>query len=233
MSILDLLNKYRYEIKLNKTGLYNFVTGGNKELAGEGFNYNKFMAANYDIFEYVNYEEKRKMFNHDEEKIINNFPSFQDHQSGEIIYIPYLEPFINRYYANDYQLVTLKQHQVYLNSYAKTIDKVIELYGIQPYNSQFSSLQLVGQDDESYYFYHDDFKTVYQFNGQNYRIANEINLIDRYTKEYPNLNLIKEAMVKLANSQDDEEILEFLYENKFVGDKTYKKLIKKLKKVSK
>ena len=37
MSILDLLNKYRYEIKLNKTGLYNFVTGGNKELAGEGF----------------------------------------------------------------------------------------------------------------------------------------------------------------------------------------------------
>mgnify|MGYP000404874408 FL=1 len=40
-------------------------------------------------------------------------------------------------------------------------------------------------------------------------------------------------MVKLANSQDDEEILEFLYENKFVGDKTYKKLIKKLKKVSK
>ena len=74
---------------------------------------------------------------------------------------------------------------------------------------------------------------VYQFNGQNYRIANEINLIDRYTKEYPNLNLIKEAMVKLANSQDDEEILEFLYENKFVGDKTYKKLIKKLKKVSK
>ena len=261
MSILDLLNKYRYEIKLNKTGLYNFVTGGNKELAGEGFNYklktpedlfayevilngirtkiaidecyNKFMAANYDIFEYVNYEEKRKMFNHDEEKIINNFPSFQDHQSGEIIYIPYLEPFINRYYANDYQLVTLKQHQVYLNSYAKTIDKVIELYGIQPYNSQFSSLQLVGQDDESYYFYHDDFKTVYQFNGQNYRIANEINLIDRYTKEYPNLNLIKEAMVKLANSQYDEEILEFLYENKFVGDKTYKKLIKKLKKVSK
>ena len=261
LDIEDILNKYRYEIKLNKTGLYNFVTGGNKELAGEGFNYklktpedlfayevilngirtkiaidecyNKFMAANYDIFDYGNYEEKRKMFNHDEEKIINNFPSFQDHQSGEIIYIPYLEPFINRYYANDYQLVTLKQHQVYLNSYAKTIDKVIELYGIQPYNSQFSSLQLVGQDDESYYFYHDDFKTVYQFNGQNYRIANEINLIDRYTKEYPNLNLIKEAMVKLANSQDDEEILEFLYENKFVGDKTYKKLIKKLKKVSK
>ena len=154
MSILDLLNKYRYEIKLNKTGLYNFVTGGNKELAGEGFNYklktpedlfayevilngirtkiaidecyNKFMAANYDIFEYVNYEEKRKMFNHDEEKIINNFPSFQDHQSGEIIYIPYLEPFINRYYANDYQLVTLKQHQVYLNSNTKTTSSLFK-----------------------------------------------------------------------------------------------------------
>ena len=210
MSILDLLNKYRYEIKLNKTGLYNFVTGGNKELAGEGFNYK--LKTPEDLFAY--------------EVILNGIRT-------KIAIDECYNTFINRYYANDYQLVTLKQHQVYLNSYAKTIDKVIELYGIQPYNSQFSSLQLVGQDDESYYFYHDDFKTVYQFNGQNYRIANEINLIDRYTKEYPNLNLIKEAMVKLANSQDDEEILEFLYENKFVGDKTYKKLIKKLKKVSK
>lgn len=261
MKILDLLNKYRYDVKLNKTGLFNFVDSGSKELIEEGFNYkvkspedlfayevilngirtkiaidecyNKFMAANYDVFEYVNYEEKRKMFNHDEEKIIHNFPSFQDHQSNETIYIPYLEPFVNRYYANDYQLVTLKQHHIYINEYPKMIDNIVKLYGIQPYNSKFSSLQFIGQDDESYYFYHDDFKTVFQFNVQKYHITNEINFIDKYTKEYPNLDLIKEAMTLLANNQDDDNILEFLYENKFIVEKTYKKLIKKLKKVSK
>lgn len=261
MRILDLLNKYRFEIKLNKTGLFDFVNNGNKELKAAGFSdkiktpedlfayevvlnglrtknaidecYNKFMAANYDIFEYVNYEEKRNMFNRDAEKIIHNFPSFQDCHSKEVIYIPYLEPFINRYYENDYQLVTLKQHRLYLEQYPKIIDNIVELYGLQVYNSKFSTLQLVGQDDENYYFYHDDFKTVFQFNNQSGHITNEINLIDKYTKEYPSLDLIKEALSYLANGQNDEEVLEFLYENKFIGEKTYQKIGKKLTKESK
>ena len=257
MKILDLLSKYRYEVKLSKTGLFNFVDSGAKELVAQGFSYkvkspedlfvfevilnglrtkaaidecyNQFMAANYDVFEYVNYEEKRKMFNHDEAKIINNFPAFKDHQSQEIIYIPYLEPFINRYYANDYQLITLKQHQIYLNDYPKVTDNITKLYGLQPYNSKFSSLQLVGQDDEFSYFYHPEFKTIYQFNQQSGHIIDQINLIDRETKETPELELIKEAMVKLASEQDEREILAFLYEHKFIGEKTNKKISKKLK----
>lgn len=261
MKILDLLNKYRYEIKLSKTGLYAFVDSGSKELVNNGFSYqvksasdlfsyevilngirtkeaidecyNKFMAANYDVFEYVNYQERRNMFNHDLNAIINNFLMFKDQQSDEFIYIPYFEPFINRYYANDYQVLNLKQHRLYLKEYTKSIDNIIKLYGLQPFNSQFSSLQLVGRDDESSYFYHDDFKVVYQFDNQSGKIKNEICLIDKYTKEYPHFELIKEAMVKLASGIQDSEMLEFLFDNHFIGDKTYKKIKKKLEKVSK
>ena len=78
MKILKLLEKNRYEIKLNKTGLYRFVEEGSKELVEYGFSYkvkypqdlfayevilngirnkqvidecyNQFVAVNYDIF---------------------------------------------------------------------------------------------------------------------------------------------------------------------------------------
>lgn len=261
MNILDLLSKYRYEIKMNKTSLFAFVNDGNKVLTEAGFTvkiksledlfvyevilkglytklavdecYDKFMSANYDFLEYVNYEEKRKMFNHDIQKIIGDFNFFVDNQSNEKIYMPHLEPFINRNYFNDYQVITLKHHRIYLDEYPKTIENVIKLYGLQPYNSKLSSLQLVGQDEESYYFYHDDFKRVFQFNKESGHLSDEINLIDKYTNVYPDLKLIKEAMDKLANNEDENEVIKFLFENKFIGEKTYKKLIKKLKKVSK
>ena len=137
MKILKLLEKNRYEIKLNKTGLYRFVEEGSKELVEYGFSYkvkypqdlfayevilngirnkqvidecyNQFVAVNYDIFEYVTYKERQRMINQDEEKVIANLPHFKDNQSKEEIYIPFLEPFINKYYTTDYQLVTLKK----------------------------------------------------------------------------------------------------------------------------
>lgn len=255
MKVLELLYKYRYEIKLNKTSLFHFVNEGSKEIENEGFNYkvkkpwdlfayevilkgirakkmidecyNKFVTDNYDLFEHINYEQKQKIFLHDMKKVTASLTNFKDDNSGEIIYIPYLEPFINKYYVNDYLLVTLKHHISYIKKYPKDIDIFIKLFGMQAYNSDFSSLQLAGQDKENDYLYHDDFKVVYQFN--NSKLINEICLIDKYTKEYPDLKLIKDVIAKIIKQESSEQILEFLYEHKFIGEKTHKKIIKKLK----
>lgn len=257
MKILKILEKNRYEIKLNKTGLYQFVEAGSKEIIDQGFSYkvknpqdlfayevilngirnkdvidecyNQFAAMNYDIFEYVTYKERQNMFNLDLKKTIASLPSFQDLNSHEMIYIPFLEPFINKYYAFDYQLITLKQHQIYIEEYPRTIKNMFDLYGLQIYNSHFSSLQLIGQDDEYYYFYHSDFKTVFQFD-HNGIVIDEIPLIDKYTKEYPDLELIKEGLALLANCDDEKQIVEYLFTNGFIGDKTYKKMKKKVSK---
>ncbi len=35
-------------------------------------------------------------------------------------------------------------------------------------------------------------------------------------------------MTKIINQKNDTEILEYLYEHKFIGEKTYKKIIKKI-----
>lgn len=255
MKVLDLLYKYRYEIKLNKTNLYRFVNDGSKEIESEGFNYkiknpwdlfayevilkgirakraidecyNKFVTDNYDLFEHINYKQRQKIFFHEMKEVTRTLNSFKDDNSKETIYIPYLEPFINKYYVNDYLLVTLKHHISYIKNFPKDIDIFIKLFGMQPYYSDFSTLQLVGQDKENDYLYHDDFKVVYQFS--NSKLINEICLIDKYSEEYPDLDLIKNVITKIINQESNDEILEYLYEHKFIGEKTHKKIIKKLK----
>ena len=124
-------------------------------------------------------------------------------------------------------LVTLKQHTQYINDFSKEVDIFIKLYGMQPYNSDFSSLQLVGRDHENEYLYHDDFKVVYQFN--NNKIVNELCLVDKYTKKYPNLQNIKNVVDKIINQENDENILEYLYEHELIGEKTHKRIKRKLK----
>lgn len=119
-------------------------------------------------------------------------------------------------------LVTLKHHIQYINDFSKDIDIFIKLYGMQPYNSDFSSLQPVGKDQENEYLYHDDFKVVYQF--KNNKIVNEICLVDKYTKKYPDLQNIKDVIDKIINQEDDKNILEYLYEHELIGEKTHKKI---------
>ena len=150
MKVLKLLYKYRYEVKLNKTKLFEFVNNGSKEIEQEGFVYkvknpwdlfayevilkgirakkeidecyNNFIANNYDLFEHINYKQRQSIFKYDINKITKNLVNFVDCNSKEIIYIPYLEPFINKYYLNDYMLVTLKHHIQYINDFSKDID---------------------------------------------------------------------------------------------------------------
>ena len=207
MKVLKLLYKYRYEVKLNKTKLFEFVNNGSKEIEQEGFVYkvknpwdlfayevilkgirakkeidecyNNFIANNYDLFEHINYKQRQSIFKYD------------------------------------------------INDFSKDIDIFIKLYGMQPYNSDFSSLQLVGKDQENEYLYHDDFKVVYQF--KNNKIVNEICLVDKYTKKYPDLQNIKDVIDKIINQEDDKNILEYLYEHELIGEKTHKKIKRKLK----
>lgn len=255
MKILKLLWKYHYEVKLNKTELYNFVSQGSKEIEKEGFeykvklpidlfayevilngirtkeaidkSYDEFIADNYDFFEHISYLQRQKMFHSHMKEVIDKLPVFIDSISGIAICIPYLEPFINKYYLNDYPLITLKQHQTYIKEYPKKTNIFIELYGLQPYCSKLSTLQLVGQKDDDYYFYHQDFKVVYQFN--NNKIVNELCLIDKYTTEYPDLITIGTVIKMIIEQDNEDDILEYLYKHKFIGEKSYKKIKKKLK----
>lgn len=254
--ILKLLKKYGYEVKLSKTQLYQNIAQSKDLLNKEGFQYDMksiddllkvevvlnglktkkrieeayhlFYAHNYDVFEYINYDEKRMMFNRDVETFINECPSFKN-KDGLRIYIPYLEPFINQRYLDDYQLMTLKQHQSYLKNYPRDIQKPYELYGYLPFVSHFSSLQAIGQDENSYYFYHQELKKVLIFHAENFLYEDEICFVDKHNDLTPTLDDIKDMMRIYLNQDDQHILLETLFERGFIQEKTYKKILKKLK----
>ena len=46
--------------------------------------YNLFASGHYDMFEYITYEEKRKMFNNDLKNVLETLPHFYDEEVHEI-----------------------------------------------------------------------------------------------------------------------------------------------------
>ena len=109
MNFIAVINKYSRDTKYTKTKLYHYCEEHKKELesmdirfkikseidlfnmeivlrslegrdAIEG-SYDLFAAGHYDMFEYITYEEKRKMFNNDLKNVLETLPHFYDEES--------------------------------------------------------------------------------------------------------------------------------------------------------
>lgn len=247
--MLKLLKKYGYELSLNKSKLYKKVIENKDIIKADGFefhlktiedlfkyeiilnsiiNKNKidnkyylFYHETEDVLKYLNYEEKQKIFNGELESLLNNMVHFNN------IYIPYLEEFINERYIKNYMMLTLKQHQLYIKQYARDIDQPYKLYGYQPMLSSFSSLNPLGEDDEYYYFYHDEFRRIFIFFKNEYKLYDEIYLTDKYCKS----EIANDKVFQLIElfCHDKEEFLATLVRENYIKEKTYKKILKKIK----
>lgn len=254
--IQTLLKKYRKDVSMKKTNLYQSIDfsllkkNGIKytcndvidlfqlEIVQKGLEtklkieacYHDFVSKNYDLFEYINYEEKRKMFEVDVSQVLQDRPYFTDVHSNINIYIPYLEDFINRRYQEDYEMLTLKKQKEYLENYKKDSKNIITLYGIQPYASNLSSLQAIGKDEGNVYFYHNDFYTIYVFDLNTGSFKDEIYFVDKYSKCNPTIEEVKNWMQFYLSCQDDVEILEYLFQQGYLVSKVYRKLLRKVKK---
>lgn len=254
--LLRLLNKYRYEIKCNKTNLYKFINDYSSKLKERGYllevkkptdlfksevivnsylneekikdAYYRFNNTNYDIIQYINYDEKRMMLQRDMVITLDEIDSFVDSKTNTKIYIAYYEPFINERIRDNYLMLTLKQHSLYLKQSNKNINYFNELYGLQPYNSSLSSLKVIGQDDEYQYYYHSEFKTIYLYNKKDGSYHNELCFIDASNKIEPSIEDIKEVLEVFLSNNDDNNFIELLLNKQFISNKTYNKILKKI-----
>lgn len=254
--LLRLLNKYRYEVKLNKTELYKFITDYSDKLKKRGYILNVkkptdlfnsevivnsyineeklkdayyfFINNNYDTIQYINYDEKRMMLQRDMVSTLEELRSFIDYRSKTKIYVAYYEPFVNERMATSYLMLTLKQHSLYLENSSKNINYFNELYGLQPYDSDLSSLQIIGQDDEYQYYYQNEFKTIYIYNKKDNTYHNELCFIDASNKIEPSLEEIKEVLEVFLSNNDDKKFIELLLSKQFINNKTYNKILKKI-----
>ena len=171
MNFIAVINKYSRDTKYTKTKLYHYCEEHKKELesmdirfkikseidlfnmeivlrslegrdAIEG-SYDLFAAGHYDMFEYITYEEKRKMFNNDLKNVLETLPHFYDEESSRDIYIPVYSPDINGWYINDYQILLLKQHAEFVKSQKITLDTAYRYYGPILLDTPFSSLEKI------------------------------------------------------------------------------------------
>lgn len=247
--MLKLLKKYGYVLSLNKSQLYKKINENKDIIKAEGFafqlktiedlfkyeivfngitNKNKidnmyydFYHETYDVLKYLNYEEKQKIFNGNLEGLIKDMKHF------DRIYISYLEEFINERYIENYMMLTLKQHQLYIKQYPRDINKPYELYGYQPMLSSFSSLHALREDEYYYYFYHEEFKRVFIFYKNEYKIYDEIYLTDKYCQS--DIPLEKVFQLVELFCRDEKAFLEALYHENYIKEKIYKKILKKIK----
>lgn len=247
--MLKLLKKYGYDLPYNKSQLYHEMMEHKDIIKADGFDcqiksvedllkyeiifhgienknridniYYQFYHETQDVLKYLNYEEKQQIFNGELEEVLKELKHFQE------IYIPYLEQFINERYCHNYMMLVLKQHQLYITEYPREIDKPFELYGYKPMIAAFSSCHPLGEDEDYYYFYHDEFKKIFIFYKQEYKLHDEICLCDKYYQG--NIDLIKVFELIEIFCQDKEAFLERLWQEGYIKEKTYKKIKKKLK----
>lgn len=254
MELVNILKKYRYQVTINKTDIYKELLTYKQMLSEEGFLftiktmqdvfdleiivkglltknsitqcYNHFVSENYDAFEYINYDEKRRMFNHDLSLLLPTLCKFHDQQTNTDIYIPFLEAAINQRYIEDYQVLQLKQHETSLKESCKEYSISRTLYGIQPYISDFSSLLYVAKVNNNVYLYSRDSKSVFIYN-ENGEQVEELCIVDKYSTINPSSEDIRECVSEWIE-QGERKAADRLLEKGFIGKKTYKKINKKL-----
>ena len=233
--MIKLLKKYGVELKLKKCDLFRLIEGQKDTFLEDGFafkmtneeemfkyevilngiynktkiegEYKKFVYETQDAIQYLNYEEKQKMFNSIISETLKNLKLMKADQ--QIILIPYLEPFINERYLNNYMLLTLKQHQLYVKNYQRNIEIPYQLYGLKVLRSAFSSLKGIAEDE-----------------NYEYGLVDSFPIVDKYFQGNTSLDDIREVMTYYKQPQ---QFINQLHKLNYLSDKVHKKIMKKLK----
>lgn len=256
MGFIETLNKFGDKISIQKTDLYKHIENVKSSIEAKGLKvkiknefelfqyeiiyngllaqnrientYEMFLAQHYDLLDYLNYDEKRKMFNNDIQPILKEFPHFYDSKSETEIYIPYLEPFVNKRYTNDYQLLMLKQHKDYVKNYKIQIDTPIQLYGADIYRTDFSSLQNVYEDERHLCFYFHPLRVIYIYKKDDGKLLNSVIIKDKSSQGDVSIEDVQKIAYYIETYLY-QECLEFMKEKNLICEKTYKKVLKKYK----
>lgn len=254
MGFIETLNKYGKKASLSHTTIYQQVIENKSHLEAMGLKvkikndldlfdfeilykgmltqnfienaYEMFLSEHYDLMNYMNYEEKRVMFNNDIRSLLSLKPHFFDEKSQTDIYIPYLEPFVNQRYIIDYQVLLLKQHQEYIRHFKIDKDTPSNLYGIDIYRTDFSSLIDIYEDERHLCYYYDELKTIYIFQKETGQILNHVIIQDQHSQADIDIKDVKQVAC-FIETYSYQECLDFMLEKKWISEKTYRKVSKK------
>lgn len=254
MGFIESLNKFGKKIPVHKTELYAKIEEAKLALSARGLDvkikdefdlfayeiiynglltqngientYEVFLNQHYDLLDYLNYDEKQKMFNNDIAPLLKDRPHFYDEASQTEIYIPYLEPFVNQRYTKDYQILLLKQHREYIKNFLVNKDTPEKMYGSRIFRTKFTSLENVYEDQRHLCLYFEPLKTIYIYKKDFKELLNKVIIQDEKSDEKIELDTVKTIAYDIENYLY-QDCLNLMKEKQLICLKTYQKIVKK------
>ena len=149
-------------------------------------------------------------------EIISEHPYYQD--GKDKIFIPFFTRSLNEIYNDDPEKLLTYPYDGLAENFKDTVIDPFDTYGSELYNSHFSRLVKIKQEDKETAFFHYDTNTIYFVNEQG-RLDTSIVLFDRYIR-HPNYAHMLERIQPVVDAYfafDREAFLKALHENGFLS----------------
>lgn len=153
------------------------------------------------------------------EKMVDE-PYIRDQKAK--IYIPFFSKAINLIYLNDPIQLTKHPYDSFKNDFNDVLIDPFDEYGYEIYNTNFTRLIKVCEQDRSAAFFHYDTNTIYIINEQG-RLDCKIVLFDRFIRK-PNYNHMLERIRPVINayySYDKKLFLDEMKKQEFISPHIY------------
>ena len=149
-------------------------------------------------------------------EIISEQPYFQDGEDK--IFIPFFTRSLNQIYHDDPEKLLTYPYNGLVDNFKDTVVDPFDTYGSELYNSHFSRLVKVKQEDKETAFFHYDTNTIYFVNEQG-RLDGTVVLFDRYLRR-PSYSHMLERIRPVVDAYfnfDREGFINALYDNGFIS----------------
>ena len=150
-------------------------------------------------------------------EIISDLPYYQEDKTK--IYIPFFTRSLNQIYHNEPEKILTYPYNGLKEKYKDTVIDPFDAYGYKLYNSHFSRLVLIKEDEKEAAYFHYDTNTIYFVNEQG-RLDTSIVLFDRYIR-HPSYSHMLERIKPVVEAYfnfDRESLIRSLHENGFISN---------------
>jgi len=164
----------------------------------------------------VNNKKNHAQFLKSFHEIISEQPYYQEGQKK--IYIPFFTRSLNQIYFDEPEKLLTSPYAGLKDRFQDTVVDPFDTYGSELYNSHFSRLVKVKQEDKETAFFHYDTNTIYFVNEQG-RLDGTVVLFDRYLRR-PSYSHMLERIRPVVDAYfnfDREGFINALYDNGFIS----------------
>lgn len=145
---------------------------------------------------------------------------------GEKIYVPIFPAALAGLYTSSFKKLFESPYKKLLSNYDAAIIDSFDYYGHALYESDFAKLTVIKKHDDAIAVYDKYSESIYIINEQG-RLDNTIALFDKHLKA-PNKDHVARRAKKVVEAYFEnkrEELVDSLFEEKFISEKLYKSLV--------